>query len=73
MHCYMHPFLLLPDLGKLITVNRLSCVKHIINNSTKQEKNAFYRVFLLLIEVLKRKHLIINTYKIQGKLIILFN
>ncbi len=60
MHFYMHPSFLLPDLGKLITVNRLSCVKHIINNPSKQEKNAFYRIFLLFIEVFRYKQLIIN-------------
>lgn len=55
---------LLPDLGKLITVNRLSCVKHITNKPTKQEKNAFYRVFLLFIDKLICKQLFIKKIKI---------
>ncbi len=51
MHVTMHPFLVVTRFGELITVNRLSCVKHIINKFTNQEKNAIYRVFLRLIEL----------------------
>jgi predicted DNA-binding ArsR family transcriptional regulator len=58
---------LLPDLGKLITVNRLSCVKHITNKSTKQEKNAFYRVFLHLIDALNCKQLFIKRIKTRSE------
>ena len=50
MHIKYILFFLLPDLGKLITFNRLSWVKHKINNVVKQEKNAFYRIFLRLID-----------------------
>ncbi len=46
----MHPFLVVTRFGELITVNRLSCVKHIIIMARKQEKCAFCRVFLLLID-----------------------
>ncbi len=59
---------MLPDLGKLITINRLSCVKHMTNKSTKQEKNAFYRVFLHFIDTNKIKILLISYLKTQGEI-----
>lgn len=45
MHYHTHPFLLLSDLGKLITVYRLSWCKLKTNNAFEQEKITFYRVF----------------------------
>ena len=61
MHYYMHPFLFVIRFGELITSNRLSYVKHKANLYIKQEKNAFCRIFLLLIEYFNHNYLIINT------------
>jgi hypothetical protein len=60
MHFYMHPFHLLPDLGKLITINRLSLGKHKIKTSVNLENIAFYRYYLHFIEYIKHKRLIIK-------------
>ena len=46
MHSYMHPFLFVTRFGETDNGYRLSCAKHKINIASKQEKNAFYRVFL---------------------------
>ena len=54
----MHPSLFVTRFGETDNSYRLSWVKHKINNAVKQEKSAFYRVFLLFIELINFNYLI---------------
>jgi len=47
----VHPFLFVTRFGETDNSYRLSWVKHKIKNAVKQEKSAFYRIFLLFIDV----------------------
>ncbi len=51
----MHPFRVVIRFGELITVNRLSYAKHMINIDSNQKKSVFYRVFVLFIDNFKFK------------------
>jgi hypothetical protein len=54
-------FFFVTRFGETDNGNRLSCAKHKIKYITKQEKIAFYRFFLLFIELIDCKELIFNN------------
>ena len=51
---------LLPYLGDMVTHSRLSWCKTKVKKHTNQENNAFYRLFLHLIDELKYNLMILN-------------
>jgi hypothetical protein len=59
----VHPFLFVTRFGETDNSYRLSWVKHKLKNAVKQEKSAFYRIFLLFIDVKYYILLFINVLR----------